>query len=289
MNRKRVYFSVIVLIVFVPLISVYLINGIIGGFFWTVVKLIYPIVGVIILLGNLILLIAFKKKVLKDCGFILIISITLISPILLTVGIIPHKFPSRVRGSDILAINSLFKEEVVIGQGGYSFKDNGIHVAWPSERWAYDIVKEPYDTGNSSLDSYGIWGLEVYSPANGKVISICNDEIDIKPNSEEFLSLNGNYVFLEVFEDRSYLILSHFMKGSIPVKEGDRIKVGDYLGKVGNSGTTSEPHLHIHHQMQNPLKRIHPIIATGLPLFFKQNNRKGKLFTKGEYLEPTNN
>lgn len=35
-------------------------------------------------------------------------------------------------------------------------------------------------------------------------------------------------------------------KGSIVVAEGEEVKTGQLLGKVGNSGNTSEPHLHIH-------------------------------------------
>lgn len=56
--------------------------------------------------------------------------------------------------------------------------------------------------------------------------------------------------------------------GTVAVSVGDEVKNGDYLGKVGNSGTTSEPHLHIHHQRQDSTKTIHPILAEGLPLFF---------------------
>lgn len=50
-------------------------------------------------------------------------------------------------------------------------------------------------------------------------------------------------------------------KGSIVVKEGDEIKTGQALGKVGNSGNTSEPHLHIHAEKD----------GLGVPITF--NNR----------------
>lgn len=40
-------------------------------------------------------------------------------------------------------------------------------------------------------------------------------------------------------------------------------------GDTRNSGSTSEPHLHIHHQRQNPTATLHPILAEGLPLYFE--------------------
>ncbi len=57
------------------------------------------------------------------------------------------------------------------------------------------------------------------------------------------------------------------------VQIGDYVQVGDYLGRVGNSGTTSEPNLHIHHQRHDPTK-THIMLAEGLPLYFKTDGDK---------------
>jgi hypothetical protein len=46
------------------------------------------------------------------------------------------------------------------------------------------------------------------------------------------------------------LLLAHLQNGSVAVKIGHRISAGQLIGKVGNSGNTSEPHLHIHAQKQ---------------------------------------
>jgi murein DD-endopeptidase MepM/ murein hydrolase activator NlpD len=40
--------------------------------------------------------------------------------------------------------------------------------------------------------------------------------------------------------------MAHLMQGSVLVKIGDRVTAGQTLARVGNSGNTSEPHLHIH-------------------------------------------
>lgn len=60
------------------------------------------------------------------------------------------------------------------------------------------------------------------------------------------------------------------MQDSIEVSVGEHIDIGDVIGKVGNSGTTSEPHLHIQHQRNNPLEMKFPVCAEGLPITFKK-------------------
>ena len=71
---------------------------------------------------------------------------------------------------------------------------------------------------------------------------------------------------------QSFLTVIHTLE-SVAVKEGDRVEEGDLLGKCGNSGHTSEPHLHIHHQRQRP--NLHVIgLAEGLPLYFRKPDGK---------------
>ncbi|MDN4069076.1 M23 family metallopeptidase [Paenibacillus vini] len=65
------------------------------------------------------------------------------------------------------------------------------------------------------------------------------------------------------------MLLNHLKQNSLTVKIGDHVQTGDLLGRVGNSGSTSEPHLQIHHQRQNPVLTPHPVLAEGLPLYFK--------------------
>jgi murein DD-endopeptidase MepM/ murein hydrolase activator NlpD len=96
-----------------------------------------------------------------------------------------------------------------------------------------------------------------------------NGEPDIIPNSEEFSSLFGNYIFIKIDSTDTYLVLAHFMKESIVVSVGDHVTEGVVLGKVGNSRTTAEPHLHIQHQRENPLSMKFVICEEGLPIEFK--------------------
>lgn len=73
----------------------------------------------------------------------------------------------------------------------------------------------------------------------------------------------GNSVVLDL-GDGVYAVFAHLRRGSVRVRKGDRVKAGDVLGEVGNSGNSSEPHLHFH-----LMDRPGPMAAAGLPFAFR--------------------
>lgn len=73
------------------------------------------------------------------------------------------------------------------------------------------------------------------------------------------------------------MFLCHFQNGSIKVKAGDRVTRGQPLGLCGNSGNSSEPHLHIHLQTTPKFGA-----AKGLPLQFEHYEADGKAVDRGE-------
>lgn len=90
------------------------------------------------------------------------------------------------------------------------------------------------------------WPLHT-AALDGVVIAAYDEEADITPGSEDVLSMEGNHVYLKVAETGTYLLLNDLKQHSVTVAVGDKVQAGDLLGLVGNSGSTSEPHLHIHH------------------------------------------
>jgi murein DD-endopeptidase MepM/ murein hydrolase activator NlpD len=56
----------------------------------------------------------------------------------------------------------------------------------------------------------------------------------------------GNFVYLKC--GASGVLLAHLMQSSVAVTPGDRVREGQQIGRVGNSGYSTEPHLHIHAQ-----------------------------------------
>ena len=72
-------------------------------------------------------------------------------------------------------------------------------------------------------------------------------------------TVDGNHVVLDVGGGQ-YVFYAHLQKGSVTVEPGAHVTRGEVLGKLGNSGNTSGPHLHVH-LMDAPS----PIAAQGLP------------------------
>ncbi|NDU73888.1 peptidoglycan DD-metalloendopeptidase family protein [Actinomadura sp. DSM 109109] len=72
----------------------------------------------------------------------------------------------------------------------------------------------------------------------------------------------GNSVTLDL-GGGVYAVFAHLRRGSLRVAKGDRVRAGDVLGEVGNSGNSSEPHLHFH-----LMDRPRPLAAAGLPFAF---------------------
>lgn len=265
----------IIVVLSLSWICVFWIQGLLGAYTWSALKFIVPILGLLGIVLNLIVMFIrfFQKKSLLKNLLNLTLCTVLASHFLLTMNIIQFAYPVHIQGSEpSVTVKWPFAEETVVGWGGDSTDNNLPHVIWASERWAYDLVMEPYNIRSVNLEDYGIWNEEVLSPVAGTVIAAYDDESDITPGTEEFLSMEGNHVYLQIDTTRTYLLLNHLRKDSVTVNVGDHVNPGDVLGHVGNSGSTSEPHLHIHHQRQNPTTTLHPILAEGLPLYFDGTN-----------------
>lgn len=92
--------------------------------------------------------------------------------------------------------------------------------------------------------SYAIFGKTVISPCAGQVVSVADGLPDMRPPATDPEHPPGNHVVLTC--DGLRVELAHFRRGSIVVAAGDSVAVGQPLGQVGNSGNSTEPHLHIH-------------------------------------------
>jgi hypothetical protein len=115
------------------------------------------------------------------------------------------------------------------------------------ERYALDIVKlNPAGNRASgfyprSLSSYAIHGESVYSPCAGVVVE-ANDGREDNPIGDLGHS-PSNQVIIRCGVVN--VTLGHLLNGSLKVRDGESISEGQLLAEVGNSGHSSEPHLHI--------------------------------------------
>ena len=112
---------------------------------------------------------------------------------------------------------------------------------------------------------FAIFGDSVVAPCAGRVLRAVDGHPDVRAEGVEPHALEGNHVLLEC--GRVWVLMAHLQRGTVRVMEGDRISVGDLLGRVGNSGRSDEPHLHIH--AQTPGTRESPLGGEPVPMTFE--------------------
>ena len=172
---------------------------------------------------------------------------------------------------------------LLVASGGELVSTNS-HAIVPDQRWAYDLLVDPAVNGSEKLEDYGCYGVPVMAPANGLVVQAHDGEPDEAPGvtSNNFTAPTGNHVTIQLEETGTYLIIAHLQPGSVTVRTGESVVEGQVIGACGNSGNTSEPHIHIHHQRQDP--NIYPLnFAEGLPLYFRDHD--GAPMPLGGYIE----
>lgn len=133
----------------------------------------------------------------------------------------------------------------IVGHGGSTGASN-MHHAHPQQTYAIDVMKlnaagmRAGGVFPSDLGSYAIFGAPVTSPCDGTV----RVAVDGLPDTRDEKLVNGNHVVVRCGETDVWL--AHLQRGSVAVKPGARVVTGHVLGRVGNSGNSPEPHLHVH-------------------------------------------
>jgi len=94
--------------------------------------------------------------------------------------------------------------------------------------------------------AYVIYGAGIIAPCAGVIVGATDGLPDMPVPQADREHMAGNHVLLDCKDD--IVVLAHMAPGSVAVKVGQSVETGDLLGRVGNSGNTAEPHLHIHVQ-----------------------------------------
>jgi hypothetical protein len=122
--------------------------------------------------------------------------------------------------------------------------------------------------------AYGIFGEAVYAPCSGSVIAVADGQADMPVPTMDRSRLEGNHVWIRCGE--AAVLLAHLRKGSVRVAPGDQLAVGHPIGEAGNSGQSSEPHLHVHSQRlpaSGSLLSAEPLFLTFAGRFPIRNDR----------------
>ncbi len=125
------------------------------------------------------------------------------------------------------------------------------------------------------------WGAPVLAPAAGTVVSVLDGVPDHEARRSQLAllpyaltqagrirggpaAIAGNHVVLELADGDGFVLVAHLRQGSVAVAPGRRVDEGEPLGACGNSGNSTQPHVHLQ-AMDGP----DAARASGLPLEFR--------------------
>jgi hypothetical protein len=170
---------------------------------------------------------------------------------------------------------------VRIAWGGGPSREVNYHAVLPDERWAYDLLVtkdgKSFQGEGKRVEDYYCYNRPVIAPAAGRVEEAHDGEPDTPIGSRgPIIGSLGNYVVIEV-APREFLVVAHLLRGSLAIQRGDRVAAGQALGRVGNSGHSSEPHVHVHLQDRAAAS----LLAEGIPLYFSNYLEAGRLVERG--------
>jgi hypothetical protein len=154
--------------------------------------------------------------------------------------------------------------------------DGELHLA---QRFAIDFNQLDADNrlfaGDQTRNaSYPGYGQPVLAVADATVVASVDrypDQIPEAPTGVTLENAEGNYVILDLGDGR-YALYAHLKPGSITVEAGERVRQGQVLGELGNSGSSTGPHLHFH-VMDAPSG----LVADGLPYGFADFDLTGQI------------
>lgn len=139
---------------------------------------------------------------------------------------------------------------------------------------------------------FASFGEPIHAVAAGRVVGVVDNRRDHRSRSSWLAfaymmvieglrdlggpsTVIGNHVVIRHADDL-YSLYAHVQRGSATVAVGDDVAAGDVLGVIGNSGNTSEPHLHF-----QLMDRSSPLRAAGVPFRFRDIEQTAGAFDRG--------
>lgn len=167
-----------------------------------------------------------------------------------------------------------FSGKWTVANGGV---DRRMSHSWSviSQRYAYDFIivdeeGKSYSGNNKFVQNYYCYGNDIIAPADGVVVKISSKHKDSRVNGRKAYcdtwDIRGNFVVIK-HNEREYSLIAHLAPNSIMVNVGDTVNQSDVIAKCGNTGNTSEPHIHF--QLQSGKSFF---ASVGLPISFSYVN-----------------
>ena len=176
----------------------------------------------------------------------------------------PDGIPILIRNKTELTLP--FKGEWTVFWGGDT-KELNYHVINRAQKNAFDFVVtdstgKSYKTDGKRNEDYYAFGKEIIAPCDGEIVLVVEGVKDNILGEMNSFDVGGNTVILRT-KNNEYLVFCHLKHHSTKVSEGQMITKGTLIGLCGNSGHSSEPHLHFHIQNAENMN-----VAIGVKCYF---------------------
>jgi hypothetical protein len=192
--------------------------------------------------------------------------------------------------ADCVMLDLPVKGTWLAGQAGATAITNG-HL---TNRYAIDMLRlgpggKFFKGKAASVTDFYSFDEPVYAPADGIVTQLQDALLSDSMHIADKNNSGGNFVIIDI-GDGKYVFLGHLRKGSIPVKVGERVEAGTLIGRAGNSGYSTAPHLHMHVQNKPVIEptgritypfRFHRMKLTRL--FFQKEVENGYLIRNDKF------
>lgn len=150
-----------------------------------------------------------------------------------------------------------------------------------SQRFAIDWLQlypdgKSYQGDPKDNKNYRDYGAEIHAVADGTVTEVKDGIPQNIPGATSravpisMETIGGNHVIVQI-ADGVYAFYAHMQPGSLRVKLGDKVRRGQVLGLLGNSGNSTEPHLHFDLCNANSM-----LFCEGLPYAFASFEVQGR-------------
>jgi len=158
-----------------------------------------------------------------------------------------------VAGNGLAARKLNFHRGAVVPVGGRLSGTERFAVDWirvdPSAKPLTAFKGDP-----TKNESYLSFDQPLVAVADGTVVSVVSDQPNVPPRALSripFAQLTGNRIIVDI-GNGVFALYAHLKNNGVPVKVGEKVKKGQVIGRLGNSGSTFEPHLHFQ-LMRGPL------------------------------------
>lgn len=186
------------------------------------------------------------------------------------------------QSSDV-SLDSPLKIDFYVLHGGNSALINHHHFVG-SQKYAMDMIL-PSDgilllEQETNLRKYQTFAKAVFAPTDGVIVALENSLPDQNIGTTDRKHPAGNHIVLKT-ETGIFILMAHLKKHSVLVEKGDSVIAGQEIAKIGNSGNTTQPHLHI--QAMTGLNFLSNE-SVGIAMSFKNENGDSKFYKRNDVL-----